>query len=189
MIKMKYFVSYFILLLAMASFIQSTAVSHRLENLFVKVKLNESITLDCTEFLRANKTQSSNSEVKSNETISNKSLDNLIFMFKKNKLVIKMHSPVLKVNFVNMSDQGVYECGYFEIDKYGIINYSTQKVWDIRIYCKKSSSNPTHTQIKHYSYFKSKRLSQSPWRVCLLLVVAILSLSIYLQVSFKIERN
>jgi hypothetical protein len=106
---------------------------NRLETLFIKVRVNRTIELDCTEFLFKKQPVLSADSNQTSEPVDVQSADNLIFIFKKNKLVFKKLSPKLLLNVSSAKDEGVYECGYYEIDQFGMINYSTQKVWDIRI--------------------------------------------------------
>jgi hypothetical protein len=102
-----------------------------LETLFIKVRPNRTLELDCTEFLSRHAQANQTSRLEQRDQLH--SVDNLIFIFKKNKLVFKKLSPKLRLNVSSGQDEGVYECGYYEIDQFGTINYSTQKVWDIRI--------------------------------------------------------
>jgi hypothetical protein len=110
--------------------------------MFINVSLNETIDLDCVMMNRTG--QSRLQEIDSSSLLNNQSLndslnddeiktENLISIFKKNQLVFKMHATSLKLTINNSSDQGLYECGHYLIDKFGVISYEARKLWHVKI--------------------------------------------------------
>ena len=78
-----------------------------------------------------------------NNTIKNGSALDHSFklgIFKKDKTVIQLHRPSFKHRIENVSDQGVYECGYFDLNQHGNMIYHYQNSWFVKVLGKFTSS-------------------------------------------------
>lgn len=56
-----------------------------------------------------------------------------LWIFKKNNSLIQLKKAILVFRIDDISDSGIYECGYFEIDNYGKMSYVLQSTWDIHV--------------------------------------------------------
>lgn len=75
----------------------------------------------------------------SNKTMQNGSINDKLEngfklgIFKKDNILIQLHRSVLKLKIANMSDQGIYECGFYDVNRFGNMSYIFQKSWLVRV--------------------------------------------------------
>ena len=91
-----------------------------------QVFLNDLIELEC----RLN--EESNESLPMNMT-GNKTDSFAIFVFKKEDILIQLNRPILQLKMQNLTDQGVYECGYYKFDKFGRMSYILKTTWNIQV--------------------------------------------------------
>ena len=98
------------------------------------MKLNDVIEMDCGTLTATTITATTKSNQIANLTLLNETLNGFdIFIFKKDNVLINLFRVKLRLKLTNLTDQGVYECGYYRFDKYGSLNYVAQKSWLINI--------------------------------------------------------
>jgi hypothetical protein len=87
----------------------------------VQANLNDFIELNCNSAL--------NQTNKSTHLTEEKRL----FMFKKNSLLFEYNQNKVSFRINNSSDLGVYECGFYEFDKFGVSIYKVQRLWKVQL--------------------------------------------------------
>ena len=98
------------------------------------MNLNEVIELDCSSSGSATSTTRTISPSQMANKSLNESLTSYdIFIFKKDNVLINLFRTKLRLKLSNLTDQGVYECGFYRFDKYGSLDYVTQQTWIINI--------------------------------------------------------
>ncbi len=115
-----------------------TAASLHQNQVNKTMKLNDVIEMDCGGSLTATSTSPTTLTTKQNQienlTLLNETLNGFdIFIFKKDNVLINLFRVKLRIKLTNLTDQGVYECGFYRFDKYGSLNYVAQKSWLIKI--------------------------------------------------------
>ena len=89
---LRFILIWLVVLFATTNSIHGKPLNKQLETLFIKVRLNDKLELDCTEFLRLNHTNSAETHDQKAAAKQIQPIENLIFIFKKNKIVFKMHN-------------------------------------------------------------------------------------------------
>ena len=100
------------------------------------VALNDLVELQCN-FLAKDAINLHTNDSYVYETTKNESFlpenEFNLFIFKKNDSLVQLKKATLIFQVRNVSDSGVYECGYYEIDNYGKMSYVLENIWDIRV--------------------------------------------------------
>ena len=87
-----------------------------------EVKLNDIINLECSQ------------NVKVINNMTNSTLNGFdIFIFKKDSNLVSLFKNNMKIKIENLTDAGLYECGFYRFDKHGSLDYIYLKSWLIRI--------------------------------------------------------
>ena len=94
-----------------------------------QVLLNDLIELECQL------NEGSNESLSMNMT-GNKSDSFAIFVFKKEDILIQLNKPIIQLKMQNLTDQGIYECGYYKFDKFGRMSYILKTTWNIQVLSK-----------------------------------------------------
>jgi hypothetical protein len=87
----------------------------------IQANFNDIIELNCNSML--------NQSNKSTQFTEEKRL----FMFKKNSLLFEYNQNKVSFRINNSSDLGMYECGFYEFDKFGVSIYKVQRLWKVQL--------------------------------------------------------
>ena len=88
----------------------------------VRANFNDLIELNCNWPLN----QSTNQSTQLSE-------EKRLFMFKKNSLLFEYNQNKVSFRIKNSSDLGMYECGFYEFDKFGVSIYKVQRLWRVQL--------------------------------------------------------
>jgi len=102
----------------------------------VSVNFNDLIELNCNSPLN----QSTNQTTQFNE-------EKRLFMFKKNSLLFEYNQNKVSFRIKNSSELGMYECGFYEFDKFGVSIYKVQKLWRVQLIGKMASFLSAYLQL------------------------------------------
>lgn len=130
----------------------------------VHVPLNGTVEFDCslrTAVVLAahNVSEETAANVTASVTVSTTVSPNsyVLVMFKKDGLVVQVSNPKMRVEALGAQNEGTYECGHHQLDKFGKLNYVFQKAWNLVIDCKYPPSDLDSLRHGHiYSH----------WSVC-----------------------
>lgn len=97
--------------------------------------LNDKIRLDCSiEYNKTSLNQTAhNIEINNSSNNNHKALNVNFLLFKKDNILIQLNKNHLNLIITNKSDQGVYECGSYYLNKYGHFNYYLNSKWYIQV--------------------------------------------------------
>ena len=107
------------------------------------VRLNDTVELDCSDELTvdANATNTQgDDDAKTDNSLSTQQLllssiaqNYSLYLFKKDDLLIHLQMKKLKLRVRGTKDEGKYECGYYKLDKFGLLNYVLVRSWQIKL--------------------------------------------------------
>lgn len=94
---------------------------------------NDSIELDCTPCDKNISTTNLSSF--DSETVYNTSelLNFNIVLFKKNNILVQIQNSSFTLVIRNATDEGLYECGYYYMNRYGEFIYFSNAKWLIKV--------------------------------------------------------
>ena len=94
---------------------------------------NDRIELDCSSSDQNN--SPTNLSIFDSEIVHNSSeLINLnIILFKKNNILIQIQNKSFNLLIRNASDEGLYECGYYYLNRYGEFIYFSNAKWFVKV--------------------------------------------------------
>ena len=94
---------------------------------------NDRIELDCSSYDQ--NISITNLSIFDSEIVHNSSeLLNLnIILFKKNNILIQIQNKSFNLLIRNASDEGLYECGYYYLNRYGEFVYFSNAKWLIKV--------------------------------------------------------
>jgi hypothetical protein len=107
---------------------------------------NETIVLDCAGPDATNDTNETNGTLTTTTSATTKqptATTYSLHIFKKDELLYQLHSDQLSLRVDNDRDEGTYECGYYDLDKFGRLNYVVKKMWELKIHIPKQVVNTT----------------------------------------------
>jgi hypothetical protein len=88
----------------------------------IRVNFNDLIELNCNAPLNQSTNQS--------HQLSD---EQRLFMFKRNSLLFEYNQNKVSFRVKNSSDLGMYECGFYEFDKFGVSIYKVQRLWRVQL--------------------------------------------------------
>ena len=116
-----------ILKLFLLSFVLLNAnLANVLNSMTILTYKNDKIELDCSLH--------NFSTSFGNETVQNSSdVDLNLVLFKKDNILIQIKNSSIKLQIKNSSDEGLYECGYYHLYRYGEFIYFANAKWLVKI--------------------------------------------------------
>lgn len=109
------------------------------------VRLNDTIELDCSDEpavdVNATSTMGDDDAKSSGDNslstqqllLSSIAQNYSLYLFKKDDLLIHLQMKKLKLKVRGTKDEGKYECGYYKLDKFGLLNYVLVRSWQIKL--------------------------------------------------------
>jgi hypothetical protein len=98
----------------------------------IDVKLNDRVLLTCNSTFETNSIQSNDSTVNAS-SVMDVDLSWRLNLFKKDGILLKLHTVQYDLLIGNETDQGLYECGYYYLDGYASLNYKLLEKWLVKI--------------------------------------------------------
>lgn len=128
--------SYFLVFIASLDYILVTAapiITDNENNTLIELYPNDFLELKC-EFPIMNMLDNTSNKTAQNGSIhDNREIGFKLGIFKKDNILIQLHKSVFKFKVANVSDQGIYECGFYDVNRFGNMSYNFQKSWFVRV--------------------------------------------------------